>query len=309
MKIRYISLFFVLLMSVVPLFLLAGCSSEGQTATSPAATTTSPVAAENATSAAPSAPQTATSPQTTVPPRTTTVPPAQAVVLNVSAAASLTDAIKEVNSQYTANNKNVTITANFASSGTLQKQIEQGAPADVFISAAAKQMDALEKAGLIVSGTRQNLLINKVVLIVPNNSTLGLTDIRDLATDKVNKIAIGDPKFVPAGDYAQQAFDLLGITEKVTSKYIIGADVKAVLAYVESGNVDVGMVYSTDAQISTKVKVVAFAPDEINAKVVYPVAVVAASKVQDASAAYKKYLFGVEARAIFEKYGFTMVGK
>ena len=132
---------------------------------------------------------------------------------------------------------------------------------------------------MIVTDTRKNLLNNTLVMIVPNDSTLGLTSLKDLASDKVNKIAIGDPKSVPAGTYAQKAFDELGITAQVTRKYVIGADVKAVLSYVESGNVDAGLVYSTDAITSTKVKVVASAPADINAQIVYPVAVIAASKV------------------------------
>jgi molybdate transport system substrate-binding protein len=234
---------------------------------------------------------------------------AELVTLNISVAASLTDALKEVNAQYIKNNPNVTMTPNFASSGTLQKQIEQGAPADVFISASAAQMDALEKGNLIVTGTRKNLLTNSLVMVVPSDSTLGLTDFKDLATEKVTKIAIGDPKSVPAGTYAQQAFDELGITAQVTSKYVMGADIKAVLSYVESGNVEAGLVFLTDAKASTKVKVVASAPADINARIVYPAAVIAASKVQEAAQKYENYLAGSEAKNIFEKWGFTVVSK
>jgi molybdate transport system substrate-binding protein len=231
------------------------------------------------------------------------------VTLNVSAAASLKDAINEIDSLYIKQNSNVTITPNLASSGTLQKQIEQGAPADVFISAGASQMDVLAKENLIVSNTRKDLLKNKLVLVVPADSSLGLTGFIDLARSDVKQIAIGDPKSVPAGTYAQKAFDELGITGQVSGKYVMGADVKAVLSYVESGNVDAGLVYLTDAKTSTKVKVVATAPDDINAQIVYPVAVVAASKVTDAAKSYENFLFGDKAKAIFEKYGFTMVGK
>jgi molybdate transport system substrate-binding protein len=231
------------------------------------------------------------------------------VTLNVSAAASLTDALKEVNSLYMQEKPNVTITPNFASSGTLQKQIENGAPADVFISAAAAQMDALQKEGLILDVTRKDLLNNKVVLIVPSDSTLGLTSFADLANDKVEKVAIGDPESVPAGKYGQQAFDELGITSQIESKLILGSDVRQVLSYVESGNVDAGIVYSTDAKTSTKVNVVASAPDDINAKIVYPVAVIKASTNQDAAQDYENFLFSSQAKAIFEKNGFSMVSK
>jgi molybdate transport system substrate-binding protein len=125
------------------------------------------------------------------------------VTLNISAAASLTDALTEINNLYTKDNSNVTITPNFASSGTLQKQIEQGAPCDVFISAAAAQMDNLEKGSLIVTESRKNLLNNKVLLVVPADSTLGLTSFNDLTKETVKKIAMGDPKSVPAGTYGQ----------------------------------------------------------------------------------------------------------
>ncbi len=178
--------------------------------------------------------------------------PTASVVLNIAAAASLTDALKAVDDLYMQQYPMVKITANFAGSGTLQQQIEQGAPADVFISAALAQMDNLQKESLLWDSTRQNLLLNKVVMVVPVDSTLGLTSFSDLALDKVKKIAIGDPKSVPAGTYAGQAFDELGITAKVQPKEVLGADVRTVLTYVETGNVDAGIVYSTDALTSSK---------------------------------------------------------
>lgn len=229
--------------------------------------------------------------------------------LSVLAAASLTDALNEVNALYTKNNPHVTITPNYASSGTLQKQIEQGAPADVFISAASTQMDTLQREDLILTDTRVDLLNNQVVLIVPLDSTLNLTSFNDLTNTVVKKIAIGDPKSVPAGTYAIQAFDEVGITAQLQPKEILGADVRQVLSYVETGNVDAGIVYSTDAKTSTKVKIVAIAPADINAKVVYPGAVVKASKNPDAARSYLTFLSGSQAKAVFEKYGFAMVKK
>lgn len=231
------------------------------------------------------------------------------VTLNISAAASLTDALNQINTLYTKENSNITITPNFASSGTLQKQIEQGASCDVFISAAATQMDNLEKGSLILTSSRKNLLNNKVVLVVPADSTLGLTSFNDLTKDIVKKIAIGDPKSVPAGTYGQQAFDKLGITELVQSKLILSSDVRQVLNYVESGDVDAGIVYSTDAVVSSKVTVVASAPTEINAKIIYPVAVVKASQNNGAAQDYIDFLFSTKAKEIFEKFGFTTISK
>ena len=247
-------------------------------------------------------------PTTTVAPTTTTAP-AIPVQLNVSAAASTTDALKAINDLYQQANKNVTIVANFASSGTLQTQIENGAPADVFVSAATAQMDNLQKEGLTINETRQNLLNNKTVMVVPIDSTLGLTSFNDLATDKVKIVAIGDPKSVPAGTYALQAFDELGITAAVQPKEVLGADVRQVLTYVEGGNVDAGIVFATDALTSTKVKVVASAPADINARVVYPVAILKASKNIDAAKAYVNFLSSAQAKAVWEKFGFSMAGK
>jgi molybdate transport system substrate-binding protein len=231
------------------------------------------------------------------------------VTLNVSSAASLTDALKAVNDLYTQQNENVTIVANFAASGTLQTQIEQGAPADVFISAAAKQMNALQTGGLIIDDTRQDLLNNKVVLVVPMNSTLNISSFMDLLNTDVKRIGIGDPEFVPAGTYGKQALEVLGIYEQLQDKLILASDVRQVLGYVEAGNVEAGIVYSTDAAITDGVKVVADAPDEVNSKIAYPVAVTKDSKNVEAAEIYISFLFNNEARGIFKKYGFSVVNK
>ncbi len=229
--------------------------------------------------------------------------------MNVSAAASLNDVLKAINSVYMGHDPGVPITSNFASSGTLQTQIENGAPVDVFISASATQMDNLETEGLLLNETKMDLLNNKVVMIVPDDSTLALAGFTDLALDKVKRIAIGDPGSVPAGTYAIQAFDELGIAAVLQHKEVLGADARQVLTYVESGNADAGIVYSTDALTSTKVNVIAAAPADINAKVVYPVAVVKTSKNPEAARSYIKFLFGSQAKALFEKYGFTLMVK
>ena len=233
--------------------------------------------------------------------------PANPVELNVSAASSLTDVLNEINALYTADNPNVTIVPNYASSGTLQQQIEQGAPADIFISAGAKQMDALQTGNLILTDTRKDIVTNTLVMVVPINSTLGLTSFMDLAADKVTKIAVGDSKSVPAGTYAKMAFDELGITAAVTPKEIIGANVRQVLTYVETGDVDAGLVYITDAYTSSKVRIIASAPADVNAKIINPLAILKASKNVEAAKAYIAFLFSSKAKAIFSKYGFATV--
>jgi molybdate transport system substrate-binding protein len=237
---------------------------------------------------------------------TTTVVP---VTLNISAASSLTNALNEINRAYTALKPWVTITPNYGSSGTLQTQIENGAPCDVFLSAATANMDALQAEGLILSLSRLNLLTNKIVLIVPKNSTLGLTSFMDLTLSKVKLIAVGDPKSVPAGTYAQQAFTELGILSAIQGKFVLGSNVTQVLQYVATGNVDAGVVYSTDALSSSDVTVVATGPADVNATIVYPGAVLKASKVASAAQDYLNYLAGPDASAIFIKYGFAIASK
>ncbi len=240
-------------------------------------------------------------------PKTAQLPAGQPQLsLTVAAASSLTDVLKEVDALYMKDNPNITVTATFAGSGALQSQIENGAPIDVFISAAATQMDKLQQENLLLDDTRKDLLGNKVVLIVPNDSTLGIADFRDLTSDKVKRVAIGDPKSVPCGMYALMVFNEDKIADQVKPKEIIAGDVRTVLTDVETGNVDAGIVFTTDAMTSTKVSVVANAPDDVNAKVVYPVAVVKASKNADASMSYENFLFSSDAQAIFEKYGFIV---
>jgi molybdate transport system substrate-binding protein len=170
-------------------------------------------------------------------------------------------------------------------------------------------MNALQDGGLIIDSTRQDLLNNKVVLVVPANSSLEITDFNDLLNENVKQIALGDPEFVPAGTYGKQALELLGIYDQIKDKLILGSDVRQVLGYVESGNVDAGIVYSTDAAITSGVKIVADAPAEINSKIVYPAAIVKSSKNVEAAEAYISFLFSSDAKAIFEQYGFSPVQK
>lgn len=242
----------------------------------------------------------------TAPSDSVTTPP---VKLNISASIVMSDAVKELNRLYTEAEPWCTFTTNFASAGTIQQQIENGAPCDVFISAAPIYMDNLQKDGLILESTRKDLLNNKIVLVVPIDSKLNITSFSDLAGDALKKIAIGDPRSVSAGTYAQQVFDLLGITASLQPKLVLASDVRQVLTYVETVNVDAGVVFSTDALTSTKVKVVASAPAEINAEIVYPVAIIKSSKNVDAATAYVNFLFSTEAKAVFEKFGFTSAVK
>jgi molybdate transport system substrate-binding protein len=231
----------------------------------------------------------------------------QKVELNVSAGAGLTDVLTELNEKYMAENHGVKINANFAASGTLTEQIRNGSPTDVFISASRTLMDTLQENNLLVDSSRRNFVCNKLVLIVPTDSELGLSSFEELTDDQVKNIAIGDPKFVPAGMYAQKAFDILGIIEQVQQKLVLCADVRQVLSYVESGNVDAGIVYLTDAETSNIVKVVATGPSEVNKTIVFPVAIIRTSKNVDAAKSYIDFLFSDTAKTIIEKQGWTAV--
>jgi molybdate transport system substrate-binding protein len=232
------------------------------------------------------------------------------VTLTVSAAASLKDAMEEIKTEYVKEKPNVTLTYNFGGSGSLQKQIEQGAGVDVFVSAATKQMDALKDKGLIVDDTRKNFLQNKIVLVVPKDNTT-ITDFKDLTTDKVKKLGLGEPKSVPVGQYAEDLLAKLNLLDTIKSekKAVYGKDVKEVLTWVETGNADAGIVYLTDAKVSNKVKVVATAPDGSTKPVYYPAAVIKASKNTDAAREFTNFLYSSKASPIFEKYGFVFLTK
>lgn len=230
--------------------------------------------------------------------------PAEKVELMVSAAASLTDCMNEIKGLYEKENDGITITYNFAASGALQQQIEQGAPADVFFSAGKKQMQALSDAGLMDDSTIKDIVENKVVLITPKDGTK-LASFEELAN--VKQIGVGEPETVPVGQYTAEVFENLKLTDVLKDKLVYAKDVREVLSWVETGNVDAGVVYETDAKISDKVEISCTAPEGSHKRVIYPVGVVKESKEADAAKAFVEYLFGDEAKTVFEKYGFSPV--
>ena len=229
---------------------------------------------------------------------------AEPVELIIAAAASLTIPMTEIADNYMAEHPGVTVKLDFASSGKLQTQIENGAPSDIFFSASTKQMDALESQDLIADGSRVDLLRNEIVLIVPTDSALDLTSFENAATDKVTSIAVGDPASVPAGQYAEQTFTFLNILDAVNAKAVLGSDVKQVLSWVSTGEVDCGVVYKTDAVADGNVSIVAMAPDGSHNPVIYPVAMVKASEQQEAAAAFIDYLKTDAALSVLDASGF-----
>lgn len=230
----------------------------------------------------------------------------QSVELLVSAAASLTNCMQELGALYTQSNPNVTITGNYGSSGALQQQIEQGDPADIFFSAGIKQMTALQDKGLMDDASVREILENKVVLIVPKGKT-PIASFEALVEPSVKLIGVGEPKSVPVGQYTEQVFASLGLTETLAPKLVLAKDVREVLSWVETGNVDAGIVYETDAKISDKVEISCSAPEGSHKKVIYPVGVVKDSKHPQQAAAFVDFLFSDEARQVFAKYGFTVL--
>ncbi|WP_408892689.1 molybdate ABC transporter substrate-binding protein [Paenibacillus taichungensis] len=232
--------------------------------------------------------------------------PQEKVDLTISAAASLTDAMKEIETNFEAANPNVELNFNFGASGALQQQIEQGAPADVFVSAATKNMNALVDEKLIASGDQKNLLQNSLVAIIPSDSSDTVTSEKDLTADSIKTVAIGIPESVPAGTYAKEALTNAKLWDQLESKLVQGKDVRQVLQYVETGNADAGFVYKTDALTSDKVKI-AFEVDKNSyTPANYPVGIIEGTKHRTEAEQFYTYLQTPEVLEVFAKYGFSI---
>ena len=229
---------------------------------------------------------------------------ANAAEVNVYAAASLTDVLKEIAANYEKQSSDK-IVFNFAASSMLARQITERAPADIFFSADEAKMNDLQKAGLIVNDTRRDMLSNSLVIVVPNDSRLTITSPDDLLA-KTQKIAVADPRAVPAGIYTKEYLTGPGLWEKLASKIVPTENVRAALAAVESGNVDAGFVYKTDADISKKVKIAFSVPIEKGPAIRYPGAIVKETKNKLAAENFLRYLQSNDARKLFERYGFIV---
>jgi len=224
--------------------------------------------------------------------------------VNVYAAASLTDVLKEIAANYEKQSSDK-IVFNFGASSILARQIIERAPADIFFSADEAKIDILQIGGLIVNDTRRDMLSNSLVIVVPNDSKLAIASPNDLLT-KTQKIAIAEPRAVPAGIYTKEYLSGLGLWEKLKPKIVPTENVRAALAAVESGNVDAGFVYKTDADISKKVKIAFSVPIEKGPAIRYPVAIVKESKNRLGAENFLRYLQSDNARKLFERYGFIV---
>ncbi|MDI6825131.1 MAG: molybdate ABC transporter substrate-binding protein [Bacillota bacterium] len=228
--------------------------------------------------------------------------------LTVSAAASLKGALTEVAHLYESRRPGVTVHLNFGSSGSLAEQIEQGAPVDVFVSAAGREMDALERAGLIDPATRRDLLSNRIVLVVAAGSGEPVRGWEDLAGPAVRWLAMGTPETVPCGQYAKEVLDHLGLWGRVQGKLVFAKDVVQVVSYVETGNADAGIVFLTDSR-DPALQVVAQAPPGSHCPVAYPAGVVRSSRHAPLGREFLSFLAGPEAMAVFSRYGFVVPGE
>ncbi|HZZ87345.1 MAG TPA: molybdate ABC transporter substrate-binding protein [Caulobacteraceae bacterium] len=234
---------------------------------------------------------------------------AQPASLTVFAAASLKNALDEVDTAYAARS-HVAVKASYAASSALARQIEQAAPADVFVSADSDWMDYVGQRRLIVAASRRDVLTNHLALIAPAASTVKLSVRKGFglaATLGDGRLAIAGPE-VPAGKYGRASLAALGVWDSVKDRLAPAENVRGALAFVAQGEAPLGIVYDTDAKTEPKVRIVGLFPDDTHPRIVYPAAVVAASR-NPAAAGYLAFLKGPQASAIFQRYGFTVLAK
>ncbi|MEI3604226.1 molybdate ABC transporter substrate-binding protein [Pseudogracilibacillus sp. SE30717A] len=224
--------------------------------------------------------------------------------LFVSAAASLTEAMDEITELYEANH-DVKLTFNFAGSGKLAQQIQQGAPVDVFISANENWMDSLEDEGLIDTDTRKDIIGNKLVLIVAKDSEMDIDSFNEIDKAELDQIAIGNPESVPAGEYTETILKNIHKWDELEEKFVYAQDVRQVLTYVETGNTDIGFVYESDALSSDQVKILAEADPSMHDPIIYPGAVTSDSTRKEEGYAFLEFLLSESGQKTLNKYGFS----
>lgn len=228
----------------------------------------------------------------------------ETTTLTISAAVSLTDALEEIKEIYEKNHQ-VELTFNLGGSGTLAQQIEQGAPADLFISANQDWMDTLEEKDEIIGDTRVDVTGNKLVLITGESSDISYQSLDEIALDELDKVAIGNPESVPAGAYTEDTLKSIGIWDDLDEKAIFAKDVRQVLTYVESGNADIGFVYESDARSSDEIEILATAEEDDHDPIIYPMAIVTDTAHEELTQEFADFLETDEAQEILENHGFT----
>jgi len=218
------------------------------------------------------------------------------------------NAFEEIGRVDEATTRNVKVSFNFGASGDLARQIEGGAPVDVFVSASITEMDDLDSKGLVLRETRVNFARNRLVLVVPAGSGLKVTSFIDLQKPEVKKIAMGSPKTVPAGRYAEEVLRHYGVMDSLRERLVFAENVRQVLDYVVRGEVDAGMVYATDAMTRPKeVNVVATAPEGSHKPILYPIAVIKGTKWESAARGLVSLVVSPEGRKVLERHGFEPI--
>lgn len=230
---------------------------------------------------------------------------ATAQEMTFSVAISMKEAVETLGRQFMQSHNGVTLRYNFGSSGELQKQIEAGAPVDVFISAAERQMDELQQKGLIDVATRRVFARNVLTVIKPAGSTLDITKPADLASPKIQRIAIGNPKTVPVGQYTEESLKALGLWDQLQPKFVLAENVRQTLDYVARGEVEAGFVYTTDAAVRPGQVVEAFRPaEDTYRQVTYPAAVIKATKQPALARAFIDLLVSRDGQGVLSRLGF-----
>ncbi|UFJ39597.1 molybdate ABC transporter substrate-binding protein [Brevibacillus humidisoli] len=224
--------------------------------------------------------------------------------LVVSAAASLTDAMNELKGTFEQEHPQISLVFNFGSSGKLARQIEQGAPSDLFLSASQKDMDTLDEKQLIDKDSRVDFAANRLVLIAAVDSPLPFSSIEQIDPEQFQHLAIGEPEIVPAGRYAKDVLQSVQLWVPLQEKLVLGSDVRQVLTYVATGNAELGIVYASDATIADGVKVLAAAKQEWHQPIVYPAAIVSSSAHRPEAELFLDYLTSEAGKAALKKYGF-----
>ncbi|HEY3066327.1 MAG TPA: molybdate ABC transporter substrate-binding protein [Methylomirabilota bacterium] len=232
-------------------------------------------------------------------------PPAFAQELTISVAISMKDAIEEVGRRFVAEQRGATLRYNFGSSGELQKQVEAGAPVDVVVFAGARQMDELEARGLLLSGSRRAFARTVLTVIKPADSTLDLAKPADFLDPRVKRIVVGNPRTVPAGQYAEESLRALGLWERVRDKLVYAENVRQALEYVARGEADAGCVYVPDARArADRVREAFRLPEDTYRPVVYPAAVVRDTRRPALARAFVDRLAGADTRTVLQRFGF-----
>lgn len=227
----------------------------------------------------------------------------EATPITISAASSLMEAMQEIKEVYETNH-DVELVFNFGGSGKLAQQIEQGAPVDVFLSASARWMNTLEEKNQIDLSTRQTITGNKLVLIGNVDTNIQIDSLKEIKELPIEKVAIGNPESVPAGQYTKEALESINIWTGLQNKFVLAKDVRQVLTYIETGNIEVGFVYKTDAYASNDVTILKEVESSYHEAILYPGAIVSRSRHKEEAEAFLHFLLSSSGQAILNKHGF-----